>query len=266
MKKYIEVAILIAIALGFCYYSLYFFVFKDNNDINSTGQIGDTIAGLTAPIINLLSAVLIYLSFREQFIANKLQKEAFQSEFKISSSLKELEQIDDLLQIANAKIKNLKYEDYKTKCKGIETIIFFAELTLEKETEKIFEGIFTSIYSIVSILSFVVDKTRSFNFELSDERVVHEKLNNIYTTELDGLITRILEKFDDSKAEIASTEVRFLSHLIEISILKENIIFHRNDIYQFNYFIVNSIMAKYKDRVLKEQKEYEESKNFNNGL
>lgn len=39
-------------------------------DYNTTGQIGDTIGGLTAPIIGFFSALLIYLSFRAQIKAN----------------------------------------------------------------------------------------------------------------------------------------------------------------------------------------------------
>jgi hypothetical protein len=41
-------------------------------DFTSTGQIGDTIGGITAPTIGLLSAILIYISFKEQYKANLL--------------------------------------------------------------------------------------------------------------------------------------------------------------------------------------------------
>lgn len=38
----------------------------------NTGPIGDTIGGLTAPFIGLLSAILVYISFQEQVKANRL--------------------------------------------------------------------------------------------------------------------------------------------------------------------------------------------------
>lgn len=41
-------------------------------DFSTTGQIGDTIGGITAPFINIGAAVLVYLSFKEQIKANKL--------------------------------------------------------------------------------------------------------------------------------------------------------------------------------------------------
>jgi hypothetical protein len=42
-------------------------------DTATTGQIGDTVGGLTSPIVNLISAILIYLSFQQQLLANEIQ-------------------------------------------------------------------------------------------------------------------------------------------------------------------------------------------------
>lgn len=47
------------------------------NDMNKTGGIGDTFNGLTAPFISLLSAILVFLAFRAQVIANKLVNDQF---------------------------------------------------------------------------------------------------------------------------------------------------------------------------------------------
>ena len=44
-----------------------------------TGQIGDTIGGITAPFIGFLAAILVYLAFKAQIDANK----AIQNQFKI---------------------------------------------------------------------------------------------------------------------------------------------------------------------------------------
>jgi uncharacterized protein YqgC (DUF456 family) len=44
-------------------------------DYTQTGQIGDTIGGITGPFINLLAAVLVYLAFKAQIDANKLNEE-----------------------------------------------------------------------------------------------------------------------------------------------------------------------------------------------
>ncbi|WP_419212707.1 hypothetical protein ACNR9Q_00955 [Maribacter sp. X9] len=46
-------------------------------DFTETGNIGDTIGGITAPFINLLAAFLVYRSFTAQIAANIQQKEDF---------------------------------------------------------------------------------------------------------------------------------------------------------------------------------------------
>jgi len=48
-----------------------------NVDFSTTGQIGDTIGGLASPFINLLSAILIYLTFKEQIESNNLTRREF---------------------------------------------------------------------------------------------------------------------------------------------------------------------------------------------
>ena len=46
-------------------------IFGDEVIFDHIGEIGDTIGGLTAPVIGLLNAVLLYLTLREQFEFNE---------------------------------------------------------------------------------------------------------------------------------------------------------------------------------------------------
>lgn len=55
-------------------------------NFTETGQIGDTIGGITAPFIGIVAGCLTYLAFHEQYRANKvsendLKKERFESKF-----------------------------------------------------------------------------------------------------------------------------------------------------------------------------------------
>lgn len=61
---------LLAIALPFY---IYFVSYKDwGFDLTGKGTIGDAIGGITAPIIGIIGAILVYLSFRSQVRANQL--------------------------------------------------------------------------------------------------------------------------------------------------------------------------------------------------
>ena len=47
---------------------------------DNTGQIGDTIGGITAPFISLISGLLVYYSFRAQIEANRLLSEQYMAD------------------------------------------------------------------------------------------------------------------------------------------------------------------------------------------
>ncbi|WP_258100280.1 hypothetical protein [Marinoscillum pacificum] len=49
-------------------------------DLSGKGEIGDVIGGLTAPVINIVAAYLVYLAFKEQKKANDTQLEAIDQE------------------------------------------------------------------------------------------------------------------------------------------------------------------------------------------
>lgn len=51
-------------------------------DFSKTGQIGDTIGGITAPFLSLVGSVLVFLSFRAQIEMNKVQFSAIQKQFE----------------------------------------------------------------------------------------------------------------------------------------------------------------------------------------
>jgi uncharacterized membrane protein len=53
-------------------------------DFSQTGQIGDTIGGITAPILGLLSAILLFVSIKEQQKNNKIQSDQFRSNLMIA--------------------------------------------------------------------------------------------------------------------------------------------------------------------------------------
>ncbi len=50
---------------------------------DETGEIGDTIGGLTAPFVNLLAAFLVYKSFSAQIKANFIQQRNHDSQMKL---------------------------------------------------------------------------------------------------------------------------------------------------------------------------------------
>jgi hypothetical protein len=78
------IGLVLTIAFCFVMLPLLMVVFKEycGWEFELTGQMEDTIGGLTAPIIGLLNAVLGYVAFRQQITANEMQMKAIIEEQK----------------------------------------------------------------------------------------------------------------------------------------------------------------------------------------
>ena len=105
--------VIIIILLVFTFFAPILFTSFNIIDFSNTGEIGDTIGGITAPFVNLVAAFLVYISFREQIKANKLlSKESsfnyFNSTHKII--LEDLSGITPRLRL-NRNYYNMLYEE-----------------------------------------------------------------------------------------------------------------------------------------------------------
>jgi len=61
-------------------------------DFTNTGNIGDTIGGITAPFTNILAAILVFLAFRAQISANlSLQEQIEQQNLEKKNEIERLQ-------------------------------------------------------------------------------------------------------------------------------------------------------------------------------
>jgi hypothetical protein len=99
--KNIVLQTLIWVSIPFCFFfswiSLQPSLFSGLIFNESTSHIAGSISGFTSPVFGFLSAILIYYSFKEQFRANELQKDALKTDIKRNNLLKEYDQIISLM-------------------------------------------------------------------------------------------------------------------------------------------------------------------------
>lgn len=94
---------LIFLSLGvvFTIISPYLFIQNSNIfDFTKSGQIGDTIGGITSPILNILGDILIFLALKSQLDSNlelKIQIERQDKQFSMELESKEINQLYDNL-------------------------------------------------------------------------------------------------------------------------------------------------------------------------
>lgn len=99
-----------------------------------TGEIGDTIGGLTAPIIGLLNAILVYLALKSQIEANdKIQKRQDEQEAKQKEDNKKIEEKFEEKEREETRIK--KVTEIVEKISFIKTTLDNFEFTIMKIDE-----------------------------------------------------------------------------------------------------------------------------------
>ena len=81
-------------------------------DFSESGQIGDTIGGITAPIIGLIGAVLVFLSFREQWLANQYQMKTITETKEEQLKSERIILVWNLYNEIKNDIKNSQIEEY----------------------------------------------------------------------------------------------------------------------------------------------------------
>ncbi len=74
-------------------------------DFSGKGEIGDTIGGITAPFVNLLGAILVFYSFKEQIKANGY----LQKDIERNNVLKLYEQIEGLIEKVINDVEKLNF-------------------------------------------------------------------------------------------------------------------------------------------------------------
>ena len=141
-------------------------------DFTKTGSIGDTIGGITAPIVNLIGAILIYYSFRQQMNANEIQIKSLKNEKQDNKDNQIVSIINNLTKICLDKIDKYEISIYHksllTEFNGIIGIEYFFKLHIDYEEnsedyhipERYINSI-SQLNSNISLLLFHIGKITS---------------------------------------------------------------------------------------------------------
>lgn len=218
MKRRNKIAVIvIVVAVFFVLVSPFLFTRTTGIiDFSRTGEIGDTIGGITAPIIGLLSAILIYLSFKAQTEANIIQmmllgqeKSKFESGL-IDSLLFEMKRTEVNLDIKGSieRIHDSFYKIYSKVFLPNEKRLTMEEIEKEFKSKKkdiqklkdqfhLMNIIANKIYSMESSDTFQKEHLR-FRFIFIYDEFYSKLLDLISTTYSDELIKKELpEHIDD---------------------------------------------------------------------
>jgi hypothetical protein len=163
-----------------CCLSIWFFT--NHSPFKNNGTIGDTIGGLTAPVFNLIASILIFISFKEQYKANQIQKEALKEERDRTNSINEFQHIDNLITEIKNEINSLRFSYNKGNIsgnvyyKGIESLKNLDNAI--PPTNHFQQEYFENLNISINLLLFTIDKINEFKYNKNEGKVLRIKLYN----------------------------------------------------------------------------------------
>jgi hypothetical protein len=169
-------------------------------DFTTTGQIGDTIGGLTAPFINGLAAILVFIAFKEQIRANEI----FKNQEKSRTILEQITLIqDDKLKIEEVIFGLINRAEYLKQPDTIQItmlmnkiIYFIAEIRLTNELIKEHTG---------------------------DKDFLYKKLYFLYVIRYKDLILKLGDSIENQKKIHADYEIYKIELVTGIQYLNKNL-------------------------------------------
>lgn len=181
-------------------------------DFRNTGQIGDTIGGLTAPIVNLIGAILVYYALRAQIEANRIIQNQINDQKKDEVDRKKLTYIGEKVNMVRNDINEFTFTYTEETSSGG-----------QKQKQKFnFEGS-DAINEFIDTLRYIGEKHEE------DEFASNPKLTELY-----NLLQVIDASFDSlEKENITADDKQFFKSLL---------------IYQFNSKVRPAFTANEKFR------------------
>lgn len=179
----------------FLFSSVYIFTrpaFWTGYDLTGTGQIGDTIGGITAPAINILGAILVFISFLAQNKANKILSE--QNSFSLLHDLyKDLKNDFNSLTFSSPVIKEGR-EYY-----GKRALSLFSD-TLEKRigNEKFIKNsFFDEFLFLMGNITILIDIIETSDIDKEQKNIILRLLHFLYHTKIKKHLSKIIQLTKD---------------------------------------------------------------------
>ena len=224
-KVILVIGLLLILISPFLFTRLYF---NDWFDFSNTGQIGDTIGGITAPIVNLLGAFIVYISFMAQVKANEIQQTALEDEKKRNRLNNNFSTLLPLLKEYQEDFEKLGGKDILMKFRGSFESFVKTEIKqsnnpniLIKLPQTVFSNItiFTDYYMMFKFLLMVLNRLKSIELNYEDKELLISISQTFYEIQLKEDIDKIIEQYSllrKKQIEIPENKYNFFSTIQDI--------------------------------------------------
>ncbi|MCX6154602.1 MAG: hypothetical protein NT007_10615 [Candidatus Kapabacteria bacterium] len=189
-------------------------------DFSNTGQIGDTIGGITSPIIGILAAFLVYISFKEQIRANEIQISARKEDNKDQDEQRTFELYLKFISDINNDINNLFYV-YNHGLNNQETYngsyafgIFLDNTSLEGNSYTKFPILIEILFIYKNIEDLIneIDAT-----EIRNNKILFQKIYRLFQAKLETNTWRFINLVKSQKMKDPAYEIKILDVVNKIN-------------------------------------------------
>lgn len=170
--------------------------------LSGTGQIGDTIGGITAPVINLIGAILVYISFKAQINANKLQFDLLNNEIQNQRQRDNFNITLELFKELKEDYKNLSYSGFL----GQSALNAFVNEIKDNWTKDDFirhtkKSIYYDWKYILCEYDLILTHIDTVDFRSDEKNKIYKLILNYYIIQLEYSVENIKPEFIKHKVE-----------------------------------------------------------------
>jgi hypothetical protein len=170
-----------------------------NINFTDTGNIGSTIGGITAPFIGVLSALLVFLSFRAQINANRYQIQSIETE-------RRKRELDNEITFLYHRLEEIKENGLKQQSKD----------SLRDINGLLSEMIRTENYSPKK----EHDENELINLKTKIQKLESDKMNQLLIVSRQiSLYIIVSNKLDEIREEISKTQYEYIESSLRFEYL-----------------------------------------------
>ena len=163
-----------------------------------TGELGDTIGGITAPISSLVGSILVFLALKGQIVANKKTQEQIRDQQLEEQKKKEIIYVSHLYKYFLNSIQTFETKYYK----GHKAIMKVMGLLADSERKqahdetRLYYGTAAELYSVLKLGKLFLEQVNKSRIEEHDKRYFKELVKHYYDSFILPYLAKTNEKPD----------------------------------------------------------------------
>jgi hypothetical protein len=161
-----------------------------------TGQIGDTIGGITAPISSLVGSILVFLALKSQVVANKITQEQIRIQQLEEQTKKEITYVSDLYKYLLRTIQTYETKYYKGHRAIMKAMSLLADSERKQahDDDRLYYGTVAELFGILKLGKLFLEQVNKSGIDQHDKRYFKELVKHHYDSFILPYLARNVEK------------------------------------------------------------------------